>query len=77
MKDSNFVLLGNFESLEAEIVESILRQMDIPVFKQYPDSGGYMEIYAGFSQFGVSLYVPARELDKAREVIENKSEESW
>ncbi|MFI5359716.1 MAG: putative signal transducing protein [Halanaerobiales bacterium] len=71
MNESNYVLLGNFASLEAEVIESILRELDIPVLRQYPDSGGYMKIYAGMSQTGVSLYVPEAELDRARQAIEN------
>ncbi len=69
MDKSSFALLGNFESLEAEIIESLLRQMVIPVLRQYPDSGGYMKIYTGTSHFGVSLYVPEPELDRARQLI--------
>lgn len=63
--------MGNYNDLEAEIVESILRQLDIPVLKKYPDSGGYMEIYTGLSHSGVSLYVPEAELERAREAVEN------
>ena len=69
MNDSNYVLLGNFASLEAEVIESLLRQMDIPVLRQYPDGGGYMKIYTGMSMTGVSLYVPEPDLARARQAV--------
>lgn len=75
MDNNKFVLLGNFSDLEADIIESVLRQLDIPVMKKYPESGGYLEIYMGTSPFGVSLYVPESQLDKAMEIVENNVDE--
>lgn len=67
---TDFVLLGNFNEMEAKIIESILKEMDIPVLKEYPGIGEPMRIYTGISQTGVSLYVPESELDKAKELIQ-------
>ncbi len=71
MDDSRFTLLGNFNDWEADIIESILRQLDIPVLKKYPDTGGYLKVCTGRSIFGISLYVPETELERAREAVEN------
>ena len=72
MNGKQLCFIGQFLlTLEAEVIESILRELDIPVLRQYPDSGGHMKIYAGMSQTGVSLYVPEVELDRARQAIEN------
>lgn len=76
MYDNEYALLGNFNDHEADIVESLLRQMDIPVLRKYPDTGAYLEIYLGTSPFGVSLYIPEAQLLMARGVIDNKFDKS-
>lgn len=72
---TNFALLGNFSEVEAKIIESLLKEMDISVAKEYPGIGEPMRIYTGISQTGVSLYVPESELDKAKELIQETGKE--
>lgn len=76
MGNNEFALLGNYNDHEADIVESLLRQIDIPVMRRYPDTGAYLEVYLGTSLFGVSLYVPKSQLEMARDVLDNKFDES-
>lgn len=72
MGNNEFALLGNYNDHEVDIVESLLRQMDIPVMRKYPDTGAYLEVYLGTSPFGVALYVPESQLSMARGVVANK-----
>lgn len=63
-------LLSAASSIEADMIEAILKSNDIPVLKKYKESGGYLKIYMGDTIYGVDLYVPQPLLDKAREIIE-------
>ncbi|WP_125990838.1 DUF2007 domain-containing protein [Halocella sp. SP3-1] len=76
MGNNEFALLGNYNDHEVDIVESLLRQMDIPVMRKYPDTGAYLEVYLGTSPFGVALYVPESQLSMARDVVANKFDQS-
>lgn len=69
-------LLSAVDSIEADMIESILRANDIPVMKKYRESGGYMKIVMGNSIYGVDLFVPEQLLDRATEIIDNSREAS-
>lgn len=55
--------------IEADIMVSLLRSYDIPGIKKYKGSGGYLKIYAGYTNLGIDIYVPSKLLESAREMI--------
>lgn len=67
-------LVSIANSIEAEIVATLLASYNIPVIKRYREAGGYLEIYMGGSTFGVDLFVPEDLLAKAKDIIDNKQE---
>jgi hypothetical protein len=74
--DVEAFLLSVTSSMEADMIESLLRANDIPVLRKYRESGGYMMIMMGSTIYGVDLYVPGDMLDKAREIIDSSREAS-
>ena len=63
-------------SIEADMLESLLKANRIPVLRKDRETGGYMTIYMGLSNFGVDMYVPSKLLDKAKELIESNTDEA-
>lgn len=59
-----------YEKYQAELILSILRNNDIPCYRQGTGAGGYMDIYAGNSLFGEDIYVDERDAKRARQLIE-------
>ncbi len=74
--DVEAFLLSVSSSMEADMIESLLKANDIPVLKKYRESGGYMMIMMGSTIYGVDLYVPSDMLDKAREIVDGSREAS-
>ncbi len=74
--DVEAFLLSVNSSMEADMIESLLKANDIPVLRKYRESGGYMMIMMGGTIYGVDLFVPGDMLDKAREIVENSREAS-
>ena len=68
IKNTTFVKLDSVNQQEGEILESLLRSHDIIVLKNYRGAGGY--VYMGRSTYGVDLFVPKDQLEKAQEIIE-------
>lgn len=62
-------------SIEADVMESLLRAENIPVLRKYKEAGAYLDIYMGSTSFGVDMYVPSRLLEQARELINSQPEE--
>lgn len=58
-------------TLEAEMVIDILNQNDIPSYRQGIGSAGILDIYAGNSTFGEDIFVDEKDVEKARELVEN------
>jgi hypothetical protein len=63
--DSEAFLVSVSDKMEANIIESLLRESHIPVLKKYKESGAYLNIYMGASPFGIDLYVPSKKLAEA------------
>lgn len=63
------LLASNLNSMEAEIIISILESYEIPYYKKTKGIGGYMEIYAGFNYYGIDIYVQPTMLEIAKELI--------
>ena len=66
-------LVSAGSDMQADILESKLKFYGIPVVRKYRENGGYLKVYMGATPFGIDLYVPARLLADARELIENKT----
>lgn len=58
-----------YEKYQAEIILGILRNNQIPCYRQGVGAGGYMDIYAGNSLFGEDIYVDKRDAQEALELI--------
>lgn len=69
------LLMADLSPVEAEIFISLLESYGIPVMKKSKGSGGIMEIYTGVNNYGIDLYVPAKALEEASEIIENSKVE--
>jgi|LSQX01.3.fsa_nt_gb hypothetical protein len=68
MKEAFLITADN--SINADIIEAILKDNNIPVLRKYREAGGYMMVFMGGTIYGVDLYVPQQLLDKAKEVID-------
>ena len=68
IEDETFKKVAEVSQQEGEILESLLKSHDITVLKNYRGAGGYL--YMGRSSYGVDLFVPASQLETAREILE-------
>jgi len=73
--DSTVFLITAKDTINAEMMESMLNDHGIPVLKKYRETGGYLNIYMGMTNYGVDLYVPSQSIDQAKEVILPVTEE--
>lgn len=81
-KDGTKALLAsNLNSVESDIIISILESYEIPYLKKSKGIGGYMEIIAGSNNYGIDIYVQPSMLQIAKELIntdnieDNKSDD--
>lgn len=56
--------------VEADIIESLLKSYGIPILKKYEEAGAFLNVYMGFSTFGIKIFVPESKLEEARIIIE-------
>ncbi|HPF21513.1 MAG TPA: DUF2007 domain-containing protein [Syntrophomonas sp.] len=56
---------------ELELITSILAQDGILVMKKSQGSGAYTDVIMGTSLTGYDIYVPARRLAEAQDILEN------
>lgn len=76
LKYENEVLLVSIgDDTEASIIESLLTAYNIPYTKRYRESGNYMEVYMGMTNFGIDIFVPESVLENAKEILNNKAED--
>ena len=70
--DDNVELLFTiYEPTELAVVESILRDADIPYLCRERGSGGMMKVLAGFSVFGTDVFVLKEHLETAKGIFES------
>ena len=70
--DGNVELLFTiYEPTELAVVESVLRDADIPYLCRERGSGGMMKIIAGFSVFGTDVFVLKEHLELAKSIFES------
>jgi hypothetical protein len=58
-------------SYELEMITSILAQERILVMKKSKGSGAYTDVIMGASLTGYDIYVPAKRLAEAKEIVDN------
>lgn len=70
-KDEWQFLINVGTNYELELITSILAQEGILVMKKSQGSGAYTDVIMGNSLTGYDIYVPARRLAEAREILSN------
>ena len=73
--EKEVLLVTVSNTMEANIVESLLKSYDIPVMKKHRESGGYIEIYMGMTNFGIDIYVTESLFQNAKEILESQPED--
>lgn len=77
--DTEVFLLTAEDDNHANVIQSILRQYGIPIFKKYKETGGYLNLITGRTPFGIDIYVPSKSFQIAQDTIEsldvNKTEQ--
>lgn len=63
------LLLTATDNMEAEIIQSKLSAYDIPVYKSYPEAGGYFTIVLGKTLMGIHIFVPEEKINEANEIL--------
>ena len=72
-KEKAVLLMQTFDShADTDTVISLLSAYGIPCFKYYDKEGGAGKVINGFSGYGVSLYVPASQLDEAKDLLASR-----
>lgn len=61
--------------IEADVIEAKLKSNGIPVFVKHQKAGNYVYIFTGMSSIGIEIYVPAKLINIAKELI--KVEENY
>lgn len=54
---------------EANIIRKLLEANNILTLQKHRESGGYLEVYMGISSFGIDVFVPESQLEKAKELL--------
>ena len=65
------LLFTVYDPAELAVVESILRDAQIPYLRRERGSGGMMKIMAGFSVFGTDIFVLKEHLETAKGIFES------
>ncbi|MDD3339947.1 MAG: DUF2007 domain-containing protein [Lachnospiraceae bacterium] len=64
------------DKITAEMLLELLKNNEIPAYKQGRGSGGYMDIYAGNSLFGEDIYVDKDDAARASRLIQEVTAEA-
>ena len=67
-------LMTAANSMEMELVEGILRYESIPFIKHYQQFGDGAQLYLGFSNMGIDVYVSNEDLQRAKDAIQKNME---
>ena len=65
------LLFTVYEPSELLVIESILKDAEIPYMCKERGSGGMMKIVAGYSVFGTDVFVLKEHLETARAIFES------
>ena len=66
---SDMTLLASLSVKEAIMLETLLKDNGIQVFKRHKMAGHYMTIITGYSVLGVDIFVPKQQLPAAKELL--------
>lgn len=58
------------DKIQAEMLVEMLNRNQIQAYRQGKGSGGYMDIYAGFSIYGEDIFVDEADLPRADQLIQ-------
>ncbi len=72
--DDEVLLTTVADLVEAQIIESILKTNDISINTRFRGTGAYMSVYMGNSKHGIDIYVGARNVERAKQLLEAESE---
>lgn len=64
------LLISTSEIVQANLIESLLKQADVAFFAKDSRNGAYIKAYTGNAFFGKDYYVDAKDYDKAKELID-------
>ncbi len=73
MNDNNgkyVFLLQVYNDVEADIVEGLLSQYNIPIIKKYRGNKSFIKTIMG-TVLGVDVFVRAEDFKEAKEIVEN------
>ncbi|MCX7772264.1 MAG: hypothetical protein N2376_04030 [Clostridia bacterium] len=73
-EEDGLFLLTVDDTLKADVIESKLKAYDIPVRRKHRETGAYLTLLLGKSNFGVDFYVPSDRFQEAQEVLASGSE---
>ena len=73
--DEETYLITAVDNNQANLIESLLKSYNIPVLKKFRGVGHYLQLYWGFTVFGIDLYVPSLLLATAQDILNNQPEE--
>ena len=62
--------------IDAGLIMNLLRNNDIPCYKQSKGAGGYLNIYMGYSVFGEEIYVAEQDYQRAKALLNDLSPDS-
>ncbi len=68
MEEQAFLITAANDN-EAGVIESLMNGYGILVRRKYRGAGGYLRLYMGMTVMGIDLFVPANQLEKARELL--------
>jgi hypothetical protein len=57
-------------NIDAELIINLLHNNNITCFKKSRGSGGYMNIYMGYSVYGEDIYVDRTDYEKANQLLD-------
>ena len=72
--DDEVLLTTVADLVEAQIIESLLKTNDISINTRFRGTGAYMSVYMGNSKHGIDIYVGARNVERAKQLLEAESE---
>ncbi|GAA4654597.1 hypothetical protein GCM10023142_17350 [Anaerocolumna aminovalerica] len=67
-------LVSAVNNIDAELIINLLHNNNITCYKKSRGSGGYMNIYMGYSVYGEDIYVDKNDYEKAEQLLNEISE---
>lgn len=79
--DNSKCLIQAMNIIEADSIIALLESYNIEAYKQYDDTGSYLNITMGYNYQGINVFVPENYYDDAMKIlhveeIDNKNEDN-